>query len=372
LLLAYDPTAKYYLVDGSHSGYAIVECRENIVKFACLPGVTASDKVELGLIYNFPQLITDNLYEGTQHLGWEGRIGWEEGHDWPVSQYQPAVIYDDPLHLREAGWVWICVLRDEFEDYFFEDLIMNGDHESEALQALSRHPAFSPTHCITLAVQVKDATWVGELIASNQYNSPAQALSNDEILYGACCAGLTHTAVEMLELGASPNATGYLDGNLAIHQAAWNEDEVLLRALYNHGCHVDVALLAACYLGLIDIVADVLDLEMEGVDANMNNDNMEGLSFLHRDSLYVEDPMLIACARGHTELMRYLFQQGAMFDNMTAKNLAFYGESGPKVGVEVMRVLVEHVDVAILRHKQLYADGDEDSKLLLQEHDAGM
>jgi hypothetical protein len=368
LLLAYDPTAKSYLINGGLSSRAIVECRENIVKFAGLPGVTASDKVELGLTYNFPQLITDNLYEGTQHLDW---IGWNEGYDWPVERYRPAVIYDDPLHLREAGWVWIGVSDDDFEESFFQDLVLYGDHESEALQALSSHPVFSPTDRMILAGKVKDAAWVEELIDSNQYNSPDEALSNDEILYGASCAGLTHVAVEMLELGASANATGYFSENRAIHQAAWNENEELVRTLYNHGCFEVAALLAACYLGLTDIVAELLDLNMDGVDANSNNDNLGMSSFLHGDS-EAETPILIACARGHTQLMRYLFQQGAGFDEITALRLVYWGEVEPKVGVEVMRVLVEFVDPWILRHQRLYADDDEESRLLMEEQEVRM
>jgi hypothetical protein len=361
LILEYDPTDKGYLVDGSHSCRAILECRENIVKFAGLPQMTARDKVELGLTYNFPQLITDNLNEGTQHLDW---IGWNEGYDWPVSRYQPDVIYtDDPLLLLEAGWVWIEA-SDEFEEYFMEDFYY-GDHKSEALQALSRHPAFSPTHRINLAGKVKDTTWVGELIASNQYNN---ALSDDQILFGACCAGLTHTAVEMLVRGASANSTGLDITNLAIHQAAWNEDEELLRALYIHGCFVDVAVLAACYLGLTDIVADVLDLNIDGVDANSNNDNMGLMGFIHRSDDSAETALVIACARGHLQLMRFLFQRGAVFDEDTVELLVDCGT----VDMQVIGVLVEHVDANILMHKQLYADGDEESKLLLQEHAAGM
>jgi hypothetical protein len=343
LILEYDPTSKSYLIDGSHSCRKIVECRENIVEFAGLPQMTASDKLELGLTYNFPQLITDNLMEGTNHLDW---IGWEEEHDWPVTEYLGgSYTYDDPLHLRDAGWVWIGVVGDIFYQYFL-DLCINDpwDHESEALQALSRHPAFRPTERMHLAGKVKDASWVGELIDSNVYNSPDKVLSNNDILYGACCAGLTHTAIDMLELGASANAEGLDEETLAIHQAAWNEDEELVRALYNHGSFVDVALLAACYLGLTDIVADLLELEIEGVDANMDNAALPVTSFLHRDLESVETPLAVACARGHTQLIRYLFGQGAVFNKRTADALVGWG----KVDVQVMEVLAEYVDVHIL------------------------
>ncbi|KAJ1405097.1 ankyrin repeat-containing domain protein [Ochromonadaceae sp. CCMP2298] len=364
LLLAHDPTAIDYLLN---TGFDVpMECRENIVRFAGLPGVTASNKVDLGLIYNLPQLITDNLDEWEEGHEW---VGWVEGHDWPVKKYlaDDSYEYDDPLHLREAGYVWIGVL-DEFDFYLFESLYMYGDYESEALQALSMHPAFSPADCMVLASKVKDAEWVMRLIQSNQHNSPDKALSNDRILFGACCAGLTQVALDMLELGASPNASGYLTENMAVLQAAWNEDEQLLRAMYDHGCYVDVALLAACYMGLRDMVAEVLNLGMVGVNANMSNDNMGILSVLYQDSHSAETPLLIACARGHIQLMRYLFQCGAVFDEVTAERLHYYRDIGT-VGVEVLRVLMEHVDVHILRNKQLYENDDEESKLLL--HGAG-
>jgi hypothetical protein len=102
--------------------------------------------------------------EGTDDRNW---MGWEEGHDWPVSEYfgpGSSYTYDDPLHLCEAGWVFIEA-SEEFNDYFFE-LLFNCDITSGALQALSRHPAFSPTHRMQLAGKVQDADWVGELIAS--------------------------------------------------------------------------------------------------------------------------------------------------------------------------------------------------------------
>mmetsp|Transcript_4845 Transcript_4845/g.10562 ORF Transcript_4845/g.10562 Transcript_4845/m.10562 type:complete len:195 (+) Transcript_4845:813-1397(+) len=176
-----------------------------------------------------------------------------------------------------------------------------------------------------LAGKIQDAAWVGELIESNQHNSPEKVISDDDILFGACCAGLTQVALEMLGLGASANVRGYADEeNRAVLQAAWSEDEVLVRALYSHGCQVDMALLAACYLGLTDMVAAILDLEIEDVHANMGSGCLGYLSIMDRNCEHcVEDepPLLIAWKRGHLQLARYLMQRGAMLEDENDQEL---------------------------------------------------
>jgi len=132
LILDSDPTATEYLLgcgpEFCDPVEALKEKSGNVLQFAGLPGVTASCKVDLGLAYNFPQLITDNLMEGTEDRGW---MGWEEGHDWPIKEYRylahDSHTYDDPLHLREAGYVWIGA-TDDFDCYICETLLWNGEH----------------------------------------------------------------------------------------------------------------------------------------------------------------------------------------------------------------------------------------------------
>mmetsp|Transcript_4846 Transcript_4846/g.10565 ORF Transcript_4846/g.10565 Transcript_4846/m.10565 type:complete len:235 (+) Transcript_4846:96-800(+) len=120
LILDSDPTAIEYLLNPS-----LKESRQNVLQFAGLPGVSASHKVDLGLAYNLPQLITDNLMEGTEDRDW---MGWEEGRDWPMIYRGPGLYtYEDPLHLRAAGYVWIDVTM-EFDEYFDEELF-NWGHD---------------------------------------------------------------------------------------------------------------------------------------------------------------------------------------------------------------------------------------------------
>ncbi|KAJ1433356.1 hypothetical protein B484DRAFT_447256 [Ochromonadaceae sp. CCMP2298] len=178
---------------------------------------------------------------------------------------------------------------------------------------------------MALAGKVQDAAWVGELIESNLHNSPEKVISNDDILWGACCAGLTAVALEMLGLGASANAEGYAEeGNTAVLQAAWSGDEVLVRALYNHGCEADVALLAACYLGLMDMIATLLDLDLEGVHVNMHSWCLGDQSIMERGKFSEEEdtpPLFIAWKRGHLQLMRYLMQRGAILEDENEQKL---------------------------------------------------
>jgi hypothetical protein len=103
--------------------------------------------------------------------------------------------------------------------------------------------------------------------------------------------------------------------------------------------YLGTSLFAGAYLGLIDVVEMQLDTVMEDIMSSQTT------CFLDPFFISCETPLLVAAARGHAELVRYMQARGAELQkawlSTSYHDYPHYQREKPYISLDMLRVLLE-------------------------------